>query len=32
VHGSVMSYADADVKMHAQVEYDSVSDLISKNM
>lgn len=32
VHGSVMSCADADVKMHAQVEYDSVSDLISKNM
>ena len=32
VHGSVMSYADEDVKAHAQVEYDSVSDLISKNL
>ena len=32
VHGSVMSCADEDVKAHAQVEYDSVSDLISKNM
>ncbi|WP_337409001.1 HAD hydrolase family protein, partial [Holdemanella sp.] len=32
VHGSVMSCADEDVKEHAQVEYDSVSDLISKNM
>ncbi len=30
VHGSVMSCADEDVKAHAQVEYDSVSDLISK--
>ena len=32
VHGSVMSCADEDVKAHAQVEYDSVSDLISKNL
>ena len=26
-----MSCADEDVKAHAQVEYDSVSDVISKN-
>ena len=32
VHGSVMSCADEDVKAHVQVEYDSVSDLISKNL
>ena len=32
VHGSVMSCADEDVKAHAQVEYDSVSVLISKNL
>lgn len=31
-HGSVMSCADVEVKMHAQIEYDSVSDLISKNI
>lgn len=30
-HGSVMSSADPEVKMHAKVEYNSVSDLIRLN-
>lgn len=31
-HGSVISSADAEVKMHALKEYDSVHDLIEKNI